>query len=56
MPAATHRHDRDRRGAPLRWRGSVDFWTGVKLAAVALVLWSGALTLFVDVDKLASHW
>ena len=31
-------------------------WTGLKLAAMALLLWGGAMILFVDIDKLVGRW
>jgi len=37
-------------------RSRIGLWTGLKLAAAALALWGVALLLFIDVDKLASHW
>jgi len=37
-------------------RTRIGLRTAMKLAAAALVLWGVTLLLFIDVDKLASHW
>ena len=37
-------------------RSAFGFWTGLRLATAALLIWGGALLLFVDIDKLAAHW
>ena len=39
----------------MRLRNPFGFWTGLKLAAMALLLWGGAMILFVDIDKLAGR-
>lgn len=40
----------------MRLRKRFGVWTGLKLAAMALPLWSGVMILFVDIDKLAGRW
>jgi hypothetical protein len=40
----------------MRRQAPLNFWIGLRLAAVALALWGVALLLLVDVDRLAAHW
>jgi predicted hotdog family 3-hydroxylacyl-ACP dehydratase len=40
----------------MRAHPRLGFWVGIRLAAVALAVWAAAMLVFVDVDKLASHW
>jgi predicted hotdog family 3-hydroxylacyl-ACP dehydratase len=40
----------------MRTHSRLGFWFGIRLAAVALAVWTAAMLVLVDVDKLASHW
>ncbi len=40
----------------MRPNSPVNFWTSLRLAAAALLVWGVALAVFIDIDKIAWHW